>query len=714
MVSWCLLALTNSGKLLEVATGEGKSCIIAMFAVFRVLKGEKIDIVSSSSVLSERDAKDWKDFYSLFNITVDTNTDKTEDEDRNRCYGSDVVYGTVCTFAADYLHQNFEMKQIFPQPRFQCIIVDEVDSLLLDEGLRLTYISSDMPGMQHLGPILAMIWSSVSKYAYVASKTQTFLRGPPLPFYKALHEGTDIDNPLLILQIAEKKGLVTPGATDNVLSSKPEILKNILSTIDQEAMLSIVSETEEYFPYKWLPYTLDDKGTLQLSMPPGNEGLEETNQDIPNLPILIVEDGLCCALYDADEDYSETLAENIKQHIQYTPCDENKGDALCVPGFLKDLVETKLQTWVKNAFLAIRLQEGREYLVEENKVSPLDFKSTGIVQMNMTWSDGLQQFLEMKHLTKVRTLTTITNYISNVRYFRMYNGQIYGTTGTLGTESDQDFLKKQYSLSVCRVPTFNRKKLFEEKGLIRSTKEEWQEAICSVVLKKVKSTSYRKGRAVLVICEDINNANDLYELIQNLAESESEKTIKVRHYTRNDGQHGNVSDFDLNPGDVIVATNLAGRGTDIKVSEEVVRSGGLFVVLTFLSDNARVELQAFGRTARKGQPGSAQMIVCSSYTPFILTADANIDKLKDAQDYRAKQKVEHIMEDDMPEVNLREKLFLKYCSILSGIYKSVANKGDKKVMSAIMNECWETWLQIKSKDLVQLKETEPEESLKMT
>ncbi|MGH0118490.1 UNVERIFIED_CONTAM: hypothetical protein FKN15_016825 [Acipenser sinensis] len=408
-------------------------------------------------------------------------------------------------------------------------------------------------------------------------------------------------------------------------------------------MLNILIAAEEYFPYKWLPYSLDDKGTLHLRMPP---------------------------------DYSETVAENIKKHIQYTPCDKNKGDALRVPGFLKDLVEAKLQTWVENAFLAIRLQEGREYLVQEKQLLPVDFKSTGIVEMNKKWGDGLQQFLEMKHLTKVSTLSTITNYISNVRYFSMYNGQIYGTTGTLGTESDQEFLQKLYStLSVCRIPTFNRKKLFEEKGLIRSTKEEWQETICSVVRKKVKSTSYRKGRAALVICEDISKANDLYEVIKNLAESESEKTIKVRQYTRNDGQHGNVSDFDLNPGDVIVATNLAGRGTDIKVSEEVVRSGGLFVVLTFLSDNARVELQAFGRTARKGQPGSAQVIVCSSDIPFILTMDANIDKLKDVRDNRAKRKVKHIMEDEMLEVNLREKLFLKYCSILSGIYKSVANKG---------------------------------------
>ncbi|MGH0182679.1 UNVERIFIED_CONTAM: hypothetical protein FKN15_019597 [Acipenser sinensis] len=452
-------------------------------------------------------------------------------------------------------------------------------------------------------------------------------------------------------------------------------------------------------------------------------------------------DGLCCALYDADEDYSETVAENVKKHIQYIPFDENKSDALRVPGFLKDLVETKLQTWVENAFLAVKLKEGREYLVQGKQVLPVDFKRTGIVEMNKKWGDGLQQFLEMKHLTKVSTLSTITNYISNVRYFSMYNGQIYGTTGTLGTESDPGFLHKLYpTLSVCRVPTFNRKKLFEVKGLIRSTKEEWQKTICSVVQKKttplvflqwmqtlkglirstkeewqktavvqkkVKASSYGKGQAALVICEDINKANDLYDLIKDQAPGQ------VTQYIRNDSRNGNISDRVLKPGDVIVATNLAGRGTDTKVSEEVVKSGGLFVVLSFLSQNARVELQAFGRTARKGQPGSAQVIVCSSYTPCILTMDANIDKMKDARDYRAKQKVEHIMEDDMPDVNLREKLFLKYCSILSGIYESITDESEEKVVVAIMNEYWGTWLQIKSKDIVQLKEKELEESLEI-
>ncbi|MGH0176445.1 UNVERIFIED_CONTAM: hypothetical protein FKN15_000674 [Acipenser sinensis] len=667
-----------------------------MFAAFRVLKGQKIDVVSSSSVLSQRDAENWKHFYSLFNITVDTNTDKTEDENRYRCYHSDIVYGTVEAFAADYLRQNFEMKQIFPEPRFQCIIMDEVDSPLVDRGLQFTYLSSDMPGMQHLGPILAMTWSSVGQYAPIGTKTQTFLRGPPLPFYTVLYEWTDIEDPMQILEIAKQKGLLPPGFTED-LSGNQNTLKNCLSTINQETMLKIVSAIEEYIPYKCVPYTLDDKGILKRYS--DNEGLEETDKEIPDLPVLITKCSLCCALYDADENISNAVAEKVKEHIQFTPCDINIDAKLCVPGFLKNLVEKKLQTWVENAFVAIQLQEGREYMVQGKQILPVDFKGTGVVESNKKWGDGLQ-FLEMKHHTKVSTLSSITNFISSLRYFSMYNGQIYGMTGTLGTESDLQFLRKLYPrLSVCRVPTFNKKKLFEVQGLIKPTKEEWENTVCSVVQKNINPTSYRESRAVLVICEDINKAKDLYELIKDQVHSQ------VRQYTRNDEQHGDISDFVMKPGDVIIATNLAGRGTDIKVPEAVTRNGGLFVVLTFLSQNARVELQAFGRTARRGQPGSAQVIVCSSHIPPVHQSAANIDELKDSQDYIAKLKVERIIEDELPEVTLREKLFMNYCCILYRMY-NITNEEDKKVAVATMNEYWGTWLQIKSKEIVELKEQE--------
>ncbi|CAL8309287.1 unnamed protein product, partial [Merluccius merluccius] len=502
MISWCLLALSDTGKLLEMGTGEGKSCVIAMFAVLRALRGEKVDVVSSSSVLCQRDAEEWTNFYKYFGMTADTNTNKTEDKDRKECYQKDVVYGTIEAFAADHLRQIFEMKDVRPDRSYQCIIIDEVDSLLLDQGL-------------------------------------TFL---------------------------------------------------------------------------------------------------------------VLEEGVCCTLYDSEEILIKPIAKIISEKVQYTPCTNNKAK-ISIPEFLKNLVEKKVSVWVQNAFLAKQLKEGREYVVEKDNVCPVDFRSTGIVELNKKWGDGLQQFVEIKHQIKLSTISIVTNYVSNISFFEKYHGKIYGTTGTLGSKTDILFLQDLYpNLSACKMPTFNRKKLFEVKGTLKNSAEEWKSEIKRVVMAQISPNSYRDGRAALVICETINKAKEIHE------ELESSIPGKINLYCRSDRDSLSKIDEELRPGDVIVATNLAGRGTDIKVSKQVNDNGGLFVILSFLSENTRVELQAFGRTARKGKPGSAQVIMSTEYLQQSFRTVSSLEEAKSTRDRLAAEKINHMM-NDVTELKLREDLF---------------------------------------------------------
>ncbi|XP_033853276.3 uncharacterized protein LOC117398398 isoform X1 [Acipenser ruthenus] len=704
MISWCFLALSDSGKLLEMGTGEGKSCVIAMFAAMRVLMGEKVDIVSSSSVLSERDAEEWSKFYDHFGIKVDTNTAKTTDEDRKKCYQSDIVYGTVETFAADYLRQTFELKDICPDREFQCIIIDEVDSLLLDRGVQLTYLSTDTVSMYHLNTVLTMIWSTVSQYGLVATENRTFIRGPPLPFYKAVYdsidtEGSGIEEPIDILRIAEEHNVVHLGFIQEIYRDREKLLEE-LKTVNQDAMLEFFKKAEEYLPYRFIAYTQDQTGTLQPELRSENDV-----QDIQDLSFLVLQDGLCCALYDSEELLWDPILNNVRVNLQFTPS-ENSKDKLNIPGFLRNLVEKKLETWVQNAFLAIKLKQGQEYVVEGDCILPVDFKSTGIVELNKKWGDGLQQFLEIKHQSKISCMSSVTNYISNVTYFKKYQEHIYGTTGTLGTRCDIQFLQELYpNLSTCSVPPFNRKKLFEVKGVITHTIEGWKTKICIAVEDQINPTAYRGGRAALVICESINKAYEVHAALK------THVSGQLKLYTRSDNNNLNILEDALNPGDVIVATNLAGRGTNIKVSDEVNESGGLFVVLTFLSQNARVELQAFGRTARKGKPGSAQIIMCSSHLQESLKSDSTLELVKESRDILAKNKVEHVMMDDIPEVCLREELFSNYCKTLLKIYNDIEDVEVRKATVAIMNEYWGIWLQIKSEEIVNLKQTELLKSL---
>ncbi|CAB1428409.1 unnamed protein product, partial [Pleuronectes platessa] len=702
LTSWCFLALSDTGKLLEMGTGEGKSCVIAMFAALRVLRGEKVDVVSSSSVLCQRDAEEWNHFYKYFDITADTNTNKTKDEDRKKCYQKDVVYGTIETFAADHLRQIFEMKDVRTDRSYQCIIIDEVDSLLLDQGVQLTYLSSPMVSMQHLNVILAMIWGHASQYGFLSTGHITFVQGPPCSFYKSIFDSIDmdgIDDPMDVLHIAEESGIVPKGFTEEMYNSEKDKLFRKLKTVSQDDVIDFFQKIEQFVPYGFTVYTLDDNGLLSL-----RKSTPYNNPDIPELTFLVLDDGLCSALYDSEEVLANPITEFILEKIQYTPCTNNTGK-ISIPGFLKNLIESKLPVWVQNAFLAKRLRQGREYVVENDCVCPVDYRSTGIVELNKKWGDGLQQFVEIKHQIKMSTISTVTNFISNLSFFEKYDGKIYGTTGTLGSETDMLFLQDLYpNLSACKMPTFNRRKLFEVKGNLETSAEEWKSKITHVVMDQICPNSFREGRAALVICETITKAKELYETLKSVIPGE------IILYSRSDKDSLSKIDKKLDPGDVIVATNLAGRGTNIKVSKKVNKNGGLFVVLSFLSENTRVELQAFGRTARKGKPGSAQIIMTTDHVQESLKTVSSLEEAKETRNRLAAERINYMMAD-VTEMKLREDLFAEYCKTLHGIYRNT-DGDERRVVVAIMNEFWGIWLQTKSEEIDNLKRNELEKSLK--
>nr|XP_017212673.1 uncharacterized protein LOC101886404 [Danio rerio] len=471
MVSWCILVLSESSRLVQVGTGEGKSCIVAMFAAYQVMMRKTPDIISSSPVLAERDCREWLRFYKELNITADVNTNKSKDKELKECYECQVVYGTSDSFAGDFLRQRFHRREVRPKRDFQCVIVDEVDSLMLDKGLEVVYLNTDMPLMESLNGILAEIWLIINQV-------------------KFLDTG--------------------------------EILGPIQS-------------------------------------------------------------------------FHQVLSEIIKE-------DTDKAS-------MEDLINGKAQIWIENALQATKMTLGHEYILHEDGVVPVDYKCTGVVQNNMRWGEGLQQFLEMKHQTKLSNMSLITNFMSNVGLFKKYNDQIYGITGTLGDQTELDMLKKLYNgMKTCNIPSFRRRKLYELEGLVIPEEDEWIRTVCDAVKHQVFPTVYRGPRAALIICETINRAEKFH---MTLAETISKDKLKL--YVNNNMNNSTVIDQTVQGGDVIIATNLAGRGTDLKVSESVNEAGGLFVLQTFLPLNIRVEQQAFGRTARQGSPGSAQLIMCASH-----------------------------------------------------------------------------------------------------
>ncbi|CAI5671899.1 unnamed protein product [Oreochromis niloticus] len=387
------------------------------------------------------------------------------------------------------------------------------------------------------------------------------------------------------------------------------------------------------------------------------------------------------------------------------------------------------------------MTKDHEYVIEKHGIVPVDYSCTGVVENCMKWSDGLQQFLEMKHESKLSDMTAITNYMSNVGLLQKYGNQIYGMSGTLGKQVETETLQKIYDgIKTCQIPSFKRRKLFEVEGVVVSSEEDWVEKICDAVIAQTMPTSYRDPRAVLVICETINRANIIHQAL-------GDKVKKISLYINNNMDNSPIFSKELEAGEVIIATNLAGRGTDLQITEEVKTAGGLFVVQTFFPENAHVEAQAFGRSARQGAPGSAQLIISSSHLSdpvqmllltrnllslmdgslnltklnqhlfveqikmyqkspnnkrfeymssileqiLTLKSDPEINLAKDGRESSVSHKLSSYLESDIPNIKKKEELFNQYLDELDDLYKSSNNKPGASDLSAL-NEFWGMWL----------------------
>lgn len=718
LTSWILLAIsTDKGRLLEISTGEGKSCVVAMFAAMLANQGKHVDIITSSSVLADRDAVEWRDFYTFFNVTVGSNINVKDDDDRRRCYNHQIVFGTVASFAADILRQDFQQQQIRGQRSYDSVIVDEVDFMLLDRGVQFTYLSQQVAGMRHLDPVLAMIWNLVSPFTAVELETGTTLfKGYPQPFYRAIFDFVDEitleevnfsgslqEFLFLTLQQAESRGILKDGFTDkamNVDSSDVKELETILRNVTKEEIGKFLNLVGELLGVNFIPYLSPDG----ISMKKMNN--EDGSSHEFEIPIYVVGEGMCCNLLDNFDEIAEAIEDNVLSHVSYGETkDEEESTLLPLPQNLEPLITSRLMAWIANAFEATRMTEGRQYLVQDGNILPIDFRSTGMVELNKKWGDGLQQFLEMKHHLILSQMSLITNFMSNIAFFQKYKTNIFGVSGTLGSETDKKFLQKTYYTSLCSIPTHRTKKLFEVEGMLVESKQAWCEEVCQKLNFELKPKWGTRGRAALVICEDINIANEVSGKIR------ANVTSKVTLYTRNETQEARALDRTFDVGEVIVATNLAGRGTDIKLSDEVNVNGGMFVLLTFLPLNERVERQALGRTARKGKPGSAQMIILKDrLNPVLLQEPSDLQTITLARNKVEKIRMEYINQE-VSEVLLKESLFSQYCNFLGEVRAEIVDKEEEVVTVEALNEKWGVWLKTQTERISKLRRDELRQQL---
>ncbi|OON18316.1 SecA DEAD-like domain protein [Opisthorchis viverrini] len=588
---WCLLnPQPHQGRLLQVDTGEGKTTIVAMFAAAKALQGHKVDIVTSSAELAVPQSEQQKEFYSLFGLTVGHNSRKKVRDESTfvECYKNDIVYGAAEDFQADILRQEFSRITTRDTRSCDVVIVDEVDSMLIDGRNSLVRLSSTMPAMNYLEPILAVIWLHIEQVGngIVVQDGETFYRH--------------------IKQVAP--------ADENMVgkADPPEI--------------------------EWIPITVSKSEFLKQTTVDHVRKLLRFEVDVP-------------------EDYPE----------------------LKVPNHLRLLVsEYQLSRWVDSAISAkYRYENGKHYILRDGKIAIVDAANTGVVHSSMHWSDGLHQFLQMKHGAKLSPETLTSNYLSNVTYFQRYGESIFGLTGTLGSCAAQEMLQTTYNVDCVNIPPFREKQHYGLVPRVVDNEDEWYASISASCLNKL-----RNNRGVLIITQYIETCRKLEQHFQQLGVNP--KKIKV--YASGDDSY--VIDDELDCGEVIIATNIAGRGADIKPTKEVERNGGMHVCITFLPQNERVERQNIGRTSRTGNKGTSQFIIQHSDSASIEWLRTHRDRLQMAVLVSAVSEIRSIV--------MRDKLFREFCLLL--------HEFEDKFEAKATEERFAIWLKMQQ-DLIENNDT---------
>lgn len=308
------------------------------------------------------------------------------------------------------------------------------------------------------------------------------------------------------------------------------------------------------------------------------------------------------------------------------------------------VLKNRLPIWTKNAYAAKHdFVLERDYIISDTaEVKIVDHLNTGVVHKNMKWADGLHQFLQLKHDVRLTSEELTTNFIGNPTYFLKYRC-LYGLTGTVGCEFTRKFLSETFNTDTFTVPPFKPKKHIEFGPICVNSKEDWYENI----IKSCRSI-LDNNQAVMVIAESILETKLLEERFRNFI---SNIDILLYQTDRDSG----ILRTPIEPCQVLLTTNIAGRGTNVFPSEEVNSNGGLHVCLTFLPQNTRVEMQNLGRTSRSGQPGSSQLIL------FDKSADV-LEDLKKARHEENEGKLK-ALRSEIAKTKFKSDIFFKFCFI---------------------------------------------------
>ena len=560
--------ILHQGKIAEMATGEGKTLVATLPVFLNALAGKGVHVVTVNDYLSKRDSEWMGPLYMFHGLSVDCiDKHQPNSDERKRAYDCDITFGTNNEFGFDYLRDNMATRfKDLVQRKHHFAIVDEVDSVLIDDARTPLIISGPVAKAEDDAQYMEF-----KPYVERLYTSQRVLVNQCLNEAKKLiAEGDEKEGGKLLLRAY--KGLPKYQPLIKFLSEPG--MKALLQKVenyymqDNEKEMPVVTD-ELYFVIEEKQHSVikTDKGDAMLAKAVGNE-------DFFVLP-------------DVGARTAEIMAEDISLEEK-----QEKKDALMEDFSLKServhVVEQLLKAYAM-------FQKDIDYIIsEDNKVKIVD-ESTGRIMEGRRWSDGLHQAVEAKENVKVEAATQTFATITLQNYFRMYH-KLAGMTGTAETEAGEFW--SIYKLDVVVIPT-NRPVIRDDQDdLIYKTKKAKYAAVINRVVELSKA-----GRPVLVGTTDVETSELLSRML---------RLRGIKHNVLNAKEHAREAEIVAQAGqsgNVTIATNMAGRGTDIKLPQEVKACGGLAIIGTERHDSRRVDRQLRGRSGRQGDPGSSTFYI---------------------------------------------------------------------------------------------------------
>ena len=589
----------HQGKIAEMQTGEGKTLVATLPVYLNALTGRGVHLVTVNDYLAKRDSAWMSPIFEFHGLSVDCiDYHKPNSVERKKAYNSDITYGTNNEFGFDYLRDNMaNSPDDLVQRKHNFAIVDEVDSVLIDDARTPLIISGAIPkGDKHefneLKPKIERIVSTQRK--------------------------------LLVNTLADAKNQISSGEEEkgsfNLLRVFRGIPKNkaLIKYLSEEGVKQLLQKTENFYMQdnnrempkvdKELYYVIDEKNNqIELT----DKGIEFlSGKDDPDF-FIMPEIGI---------EISKIENKGLSKEDEAKEKDELYRDF----SIKSERIHTINQLLKAYALFEKDIQ----YVVMENKVMIVD-EQTGRIMDGRRYSDGLHQAIEAKENVKIEAATQTFATITLQNYFRMYN-KLSGMTGTAITEAGEFW--EIYKLDVMEIPTNRPIQRSDREDLVYKTKREKYNAVIDEVTELSKG-----GRPVLIGTTSV----EISELLGRML-----KIRKIPHNILNAKLHKKESDIVAEagkPGQVTIATNMAGRGTDIKLSEAVKESGGLAIIGTERHDSRRVDRQLRGRSGRQGDPGSSQFYVSLEDNLMRLFGTERIAKMMDRMGLEEGEVIQHSM-----------------------------------------------------------------------